>query len=146
MKYSLVTKYKYMLRAIETRKVLALPNTFGNSFVSIEHGTLTLEFAYCWNGSSIPLKKLFRVLSLWMYDADRYCKIASLAHDGLCQLIREGFLHRKYKPYIDRLYRDMCIEGGLPKWRADKRYQALRKAGDIGITPEKNPRGKIFEV
>lgn len=141
MRYRLTKGYKYILESIERVKV-QLPDSKGNRFIKIKEGVLTIRKNYAWDGSSVPLKKWFK----WIYDADRYCKKASLTHDALCQLMREGLLDRKYKEYIDGLYRDMCILGGMGKRQANLRYKFLRRFGDPYIQPEKNPRGRVFEV
>lgn len=124
-----------------------LPDCRGNSYFAFIHkGELITRSNYAWDGSSIPYKKFLRVLSFGLYDADRYCKEASLKHDALCQLMREGYLDRKHKQYIDDLYRRDCIAAGMPVWQANLRYKALRKFGDKYIQPEKKPRGKIIEI
>ena len=147
MKYSKVKAYKYKLEEPETRTT-DIPNyEFDNRYMSmLDDGTLLVKYGYAWDGSSIPHKKLWRVLSFWIYDADRYCKKASLFHDALCQAMREGLLPTAWKDTADRLYREMCIEGGLSRRRANMRYKTLRKFGDVGIQPEKKPRNKIYEV
>ncbi len=115
---------------------------FYHEYFSFETSIITIEKGYAWDGSSIPLKKWFK--RIW--DADKYCKKASLVHDALCQAMREDLLAKSYKEYIDGLYRDMCIQGGMGKREANLRYWFLRKFGDRGIRKEKNPRGKVFEI
>lgn len=147
MKYSKVKAYKYKLEENELRKTPLGGYEFDNRYMSmLDDGTLLIKQGYAWDGSSIPYKGLIRVLSLWQYDGDRYCKKASLIHDALCQAMREKLLSALHKFDADLLYYQMCIEGGMSKKQAVMRYKALRKFGDIGIQPEKNPRNKIFEV
>lgn len=135
MKYRNIINYKYELMESETFKV-KLPDTKKSIlYVYIENGILHIIKHYAWDGSSIPLKSYYS----WIWDSDKYCKIASLVHDALCQLIRAGELGLVYREYADGLYRDMSIEGGMPKWQADFRYWALRKFGKSEVVKPKNP-------
>ena len=147
MKYSLTKHYKYKLEEMETCCTGIRGDGFENKYMYMhKDGSLWIRKGYAWDGSSIPHKKLIRVLSLWRYDGDRYCKIASLVHDALCQAMREGNIPKCEKIEADAIYWNLCLAGGLPRWRANKRFDALRKFGDCGIEPEKNPRNKIFLV
>ena len=147
MKYSFTKHYKYKLEEMETCCTGIRGDGFENKYMYMhEDGDLFIKEGYAWDGSSIPHKGLIRVLSLWQYDGDRYCKVASLIHDALCQAMREGNLPKGEKFHADCLYAKLCEQGGLSKWRATKRFQALRKFGDSGIEPEKNPRNKIYDT
>lgn len=149
MKYSYTTRYKFKLEEDFTIYVgihgVEIDNRY---FCLTADGQLTAKASYCWDGSSIPKSIVIsaKILSLGRYDKDRYCKEASLTHDVLCQAMREGKLPVSYKLEIDVFYRNLCIIGGLPKWRAEKRFQALRKFGDSGIKPEEHPRNEIFDT
>ncbi len=144
MLYRELKGYKYELMAAEKIKVVIpdviLTNNAINSYIRLRDGVLTVKKHYCWDGSSVPLKKY---VPKWLWDSDKFCKTASLFHDALCQLMREDLLGKAYKQYIDNLYRTMLIESGMSKWQANLRYLALRKFGNAGIQKEKNPRGKI---
>ena len=142
MKYRVLRNYKYCLVEDEQRHVEIFENAH-NDYISLNHGSLIIKVGFAWDGSSVPLK---RFIPQWVYDFDKYCKIASLVHDSLCQLIREELLSKSHKRYIDGLYRDMCIEGGMSKRQANLRYRILRMAPDAGISIRKYPRGKIMEV
>lgn len=147
MKYSRTKHYKYKLEVNFGVTTGITGYGFDNHFMMMcNNGFLKVKAGYTWDGSSIPHKGLIRVLSLWAYDPDRYCKKASLVHDALCQAMREGLIPTARKGKADHLYYEMCIEGGLPKWRAKKRFDALRKFGDSGIKPEKNPRNRIYDT
>lgn len=145
--YRKLKGYSFATIAVFKHPVLVLKRVdFRQHYFSMQDGVLTIEVGYAWDGSSIPLKKLLRVLSLGLYNADKYCQKASLVHDVFCQAMREGLLSKIHKAYIDGLYRDMCIAGGMSLKQASRRYKALRKFGDSGIQKRKNPRGKIVVV
>ncbi len=147
MKYKYLTHYKFGLEGDEQRQIPKLLNEIAwNNYISLDKGVLIVKKHYAWDGSSIPHKKTLRILSLWLYNPDKYCKVASLVHDALCQLMRESRLPRHHKEFIDGLYRDMCVEGGMSARQANHRYKALRKFPNAGVYPEKNPRNKIFET
>ncbi len=146
MKYSYTRHYKYKLEETEKRRIYFEGVAFSSRYVSMDDaGLLVVHAGYAWDGSSVPYKKLFKVLSLGIYDADKYCKPASLIHDALCQAMREGLLPKVWKRSADQLYHIMCIKGGMSRRQARRRYEVLRKFGDVGIKPEKNPRNKVFE-
>ncbi len=138
MKYRETRGYKYILAEDEQLQIDP-PGMISHKYITLDQGELTIRKGYCWDGSSVPLKKYFK----WIWNADKYCKTASLVHDALCQLMREGLLSKSYKAYIDGLYRDMSIQGGMGKRQAKLRYKFLRSAGEWGITKRKNPRGQI---
>ena len=140
MKYRETKGYKYLLVEDEKREVDIYINCH-NDYISLDEGVLIIKEGYAWDGSSIPLKKY---MPKWIWDSDKYCKIASLVHDALCQLMREGLLPKTYKYIADAIYQRMCIEGGMGKRQAGWRFWALRKFGNAGIKKEKNPRGQIL--
>lgn len=51
---------------------------------------------------------------------------ASLAHDPLCQLCRAGLVPIAFRPVIDRVYFDICVEDGMVLWRAKVRLVGLK--------------------
>jgi len=97
-----------------------------------KNGVLEIFPGYAWDGSTCSF--------------DKNSLRASLVHDALYQLMREGLLDKKYRKQADQLYRDMLIEDGLWKSHAWVRYWALRNFAGGGIKPEKKPRGKIIEI
>ncbi len=141
MKYSKTKGYKYKLE--EDQKTLVnIPEESWNDYISLDQGILIIKKGYAWDGSSIPLKKYIG----WLWNFDKYCRIASLVHDALCQLMRERLLSKDYKEYTDKLYRKMCIGGGMRIKTAERRYRYLRKHGDTYIEKEEHPRDEIFEI
>ncbi len=126
MKYSIITK-KYNLRLEETIEYpVVLPDTIHHRYFGITNGQLIVHQSFLWDGSSIPGKKLLNKITFGMYDGDRYCKDASCAHDANCQLIYLGFLDRKHKDKIDRLYEKMCIDGATKIIQADAAKEYIR--------------------
>ena len=157
MKYSKCHHYKYKLEENERVDTGIEGFYFDNSYYCmLDNGWFLVKRGYAWDGSSIPYKKQLRVISylnplVWVrikdaYDADKYCKDASLIHDALCQAMREGQLPPKEKPWADDLYYSMCIAGGMSIKQAGRRFKALREFGDSGIKPEKKPRNKIYDT
>ena len=147
MKYSKVKAYKYKLEEVFTCETEITDYVFSNRYYQIEaDGTFIIKKGYAWDGSSVPYKKVLRFASLGFYDPDKYCKVASLIHDGLCQAMREGLLPKELKKQADNLYRLMCIAGGMSVSRATDRYFFLRKFGNVGIEPEKHPRNTIYDT
>lgn len=144
MQYRELKGYKYELMAAEKIYVnlpdVSLLNSAINPYIRLREGHLTVKKHYCWDGSSVPFKKY---VPKWLWDSDKLCKTASLFHDALCQLMRENLLNPVYKPYIDKLYKNMLMDNGMGKLQANLRYLALRKFGKSGIQKAKNPRGKI---
>jgi len=139
MKYRNIVNYKYELMEFEKFQVL-LPNTAKTiPYIYIKNNILVIKKHYAWDGSSIPIKNAWS----WIWDSDKYCKIASLVHDALCQLIRAGLLDLNYRCYADNLYRDMCITGGMFKWQANMRFWFLRKFGKSEVV---KPENLIIEV
>ncbi len=141
MKYRKTKGYKYILEE-EFRVFIEIEEPAWNNYISLDRGFLIIRKGYAWDGSSVPLKKLWRPI----FDSDKYCKKASIVHDCLCQLMRESLLPKTFKEYADQFYKQMCIEGGMSKRQAGLRYWVLRKFGEVGIRKRKKPRGKIFET
>ena len=87
-------------------------------------GVLCICRGYAWDGPSGPV-------------IDTAAKLrASLVHDALYQLMRLGLLGQEHREAADRLFADICIEDGLPRWRAWIYYQALRRFGAGAADPD----------
>ena len=98
-----------------------------------EDGWLIIESGYQWDGMS------------GVGDSKQSMR-ASLVHDALYQLMREGLLDRKYKDAADRLLEKILIEDGASKFNAWLCYQGVKMFGKKSTCPEKKPRGKIVEI
>ncbi|MHB9070468.1 MAG: hypothetical protein ACYC54_08860 [Sedimentisphaerales bacterium] len=96
-------------------------------------GILTVFAGYAWDGASgIPDSKITRT--------------ASLIHDALYQLIREGLLSReKYRIVADNIFRDICIARGGNKTIAGIYWQGLRWFGEKATYPVKNDLEPVIE-
>ncbi len=145
IKYSHVKKWLFKLEA-DYEVAVDFDVDCDTGYISLDKQTLKIKKNYCWDGSSIPFKKILRFASLGIYNADRYCKEASLVHDAFCQLIREGLMSMSFKYKVDMYYRNMCILGGLSVKRADFRFEKLRKYGDKFVERDNRPRNKIYET
>jgi hypothetical protein len=105
-----------------------------------DEGLLTISKHYSWDGSSVPLKRMIKPV----WNSDKYCGIASLIHDALYQLIRDGNIPKSCKTIADLTYRNMCILGGMGKLQAAWRYKALRWFGWSAL--HKKKVNQIIEV
>lgn len=93
-------------------------------FITLDvDGVMTIKGHYAWNGASGPT--IDTISSI----------IASLVHDAIYQLIREGHLEVDVfrKPGDCELWR-LCIEDGMLKFRADYWYAGVRLFGDAAAT------------
>jgi hypothetical protein len=87
-------------------------------------GELTIKKGYAWDGASgltIDSKSSMR---------------GALVHDALYQLLRMKLLSQAYRSYADALLRDICVEDGMWKWRANTWYRAVRKFADFAADPK----------
>lgn len=80
-------------------------------------GLLVAHVGCAWDGSSGPT-----------IDS-RKDKIASLVHDIFYWMMQSGELSWEHKDAADRLYRFLCVAGGMSRFRSWLRYRALRRAG-----------------
>lgn len=81
----------------------------------LEHGTLEIFAGYWWDGPSGPA-----------FDTKDFMR-ASLAHDALYQMLRNGKLHESVRKQADRLMYDLCREDGMSSVRAWWCLQGVRK-------------------
>lgn len=80
-------------------------------------GRIMVWQGYEWDGASGPT-----------IDTDDTMD-GSLVHDVLYQLIREGALPYSERKPADKCIRQMCINDGMPVWRANYWYFFLRLFG-----------------
>jgi len=126
--------YKYQLAENEEK---VLPYEFAGvevktEFLWIHRGTLYIKSGYAWDGASGPT---------WDSESSM---TPSLVHDALYQLMRMGLLGGEYRAEADKIFRDMCIEKGMFKWRANLWYKAVRLGAKSATLPEN--RKKEYEA
>jgi len=93
---------------------------------------LTIKKGYAWDGASgitIDTKSSMR---------------GALIHDALYQLMRMELIDIKWRKYADELLRDLCIEDGMWRWRANAWYNAVQNFADFAADPKSLK--KIIEV
>jgi hypothetical protein len=72
---------------------------------------------------------------------------ASLFHDVLYQMMREGLLDRKvYRPLADSLFRKLCIEDGVNSFSAWLLWQGLKLLGEGATKKQDTLKGKIITI
>ncbi len=137
-------KYKYRLPEDETFVFdYDIEEPIDTSYITMVGQVISIKKGYAWDGSSVPLKRIAKFISFGFWDLDKYCKVASLHHDVLYQLMRLNLLDKIYKDDADELYWLECIEGGMSKWEANKRYWFLQKFGNVN---KKEKPANIIEV
>jgi hypothetical protein len=61
---------------------------------------------------------------------------ASLVHDALYQLMRNGELNaRTTRKAADKIFREICKQDGVSSFRANLYYKALRQYGKPAASP-----------
>ena len=90
-------------------------------------GTLSIADGYAWDGPSGPT-----------IDTPDFMR-GSLVHDALYQLMREKHLdHATYRELADKELKKICLEDGMPGFRAEYVYQGVRAFGDPSADPAKS--------
>ncbi len=131
MKYQKI-KYKYRLYESESRMTDIKGLSISTPFVRLRRdGTMAIRKGYAWNGSN--------------WSIDWKSKTASMYHDAGYQLMRLGMLDKKYREYLDELYRIILLEKGLWKLLADFRYTVLRNFGGTSAKLTGKPENPVFE-
>lgn len=100
-------------------------------------GVLTGRHGYAWDGGSSPFSKLPLVGS---WTKTKTTIQNSLVHDMLYQLIRLGLLSDEFKEPADQLLRDIGIEDGMYRWRANAWYNAVAKFGSPATHSHAEPK------
>jgi len=119
MKYTKRKHYKYRLYShfhyqVDIKTIAFNPNKYIGINTS---GQLWIYKGYTWDGASNPA-----------IDTDNFM-IASLVHDALYQLIREGVIDKDDKDKCDRILRKICLEQGMSKLRSWWVYQGVKRFG-----------------
>ena len=107
--------YKYeLLETYSIKTSLRPKNRIGNQYVFIDiNGYLVLKKGYRWDGPSGPA-----------LDTEDFMR-GSLVHDGIYQLIREGFLSFWRKIFADRLMAIVNNQDGMHWFRVGYTWLAV---------------------
>lgn len=132
--------YEYVLAVDYQGWTRVFPERFVYTpFIRLESdGTISITAGYAWDGPSGPT-----------IDTPDFMR-GSLVHDALYQLIREGHLPQAARAQADETLREICLEDGMPRVRADYVYAAVRAFGGMAASrpvpvlkaprdPEPNP-------
>ena len=122
------SQYNYQLKADHTYQLSFAPaQTINTEFICFDiRGKITLWSGYAWDGPSGPV---FHTASLMR---------ASLIHDALYQLMREGHLdHKQYRKLADLELRKIGVADGVFHFRAVYIYLAVRLFGAPFADPAK---------
>ncbi len=100
MNYRSLKGWKYeLLEEMACETIISVGLPLESKYITIlESGLLIVRAHYAWDGPSGPT-----------FDTPTNMR-ASLFHDALCQLIREGLLDTKYRKYADELLRVHMLE------------------------------------
>ena len=131
MLYTELNNYKYKLeeklvcfipinveKEIDTKYIKLNPCFFDKG------STLIIEKGYMWDGPSGPT-----------IDTKDFMR-GALIHDGLYQLIREGYLSMSCRKQADKILRKICIEDGMNKFRAWYVYTAVNRFAEWAAKPK----------
>jgi len=122
--------YKYQLAEDYSVQVGILPlNDIATDWLRLtSRGWLYVKKGYAWDGPSGPT-----------WDTNSAMR-GSLVHDALYQLMRLGLLDECHRGQADAMLRDICIDDGMYRWRADVWKEAVNlfaeSAARAGSEPE----------
>lgn len=118
--------YKYQLKLTYLVRIPIIPAApIHTEYISLEStGELSIREGYAWDGPSGPT-----------IDTASFMR-ASLVHDALYQLMRDGHLNRAtYRDAADRVLRQMCEEDGMWPLRAWWVYHGVKRFADPAADP-----------
>ncbi len=127
MRFSYLAGYKYQLKSYYYYKTIIKPkNVAYNDFIALyPNGMLTIRKGYAWDGPSGPA-----------IDTPSFMQ-ASLVHDALYQLMREGLIDINYRKDADLLLYKIAREDGMWQLRVLWTYWAVRRFAKSAITNKK---------
>jgi hypothetical protein len=114
--------YKYQLAedvSVQTAILLAEGGDISRKFYSLsDRGMLLIRAGYAWDGPSGP-----------SLDTPSFM-FGSLVHDVLYQMMGDGDLSTgDWRRYADDLLADICALNGMPMWRRNYVWLAVRTFG-----------------
>lgn len=123
IKYKKGFKYQLAEQCITIIGIFPKEDIETRFIVLRKNGFLLIETGYAWDGPSGPT-----------IDTSNFMK-ASLIHDALYQLIRQGHLSFSYRGIADKELHRICLEDGMCKFRANYIYKAVCKHGGPSASP-----------
>ena len=118
--------YKFVLERthVEWRHIkVAHPGFYAGHLEISSAGRLTISAGYAWDGAT------------WCPDL-RSIIPASLVHDALCQLSREGAIAPDQRQRIDEIFREICLDSGMWPPLACFAYRMVRLLGGKASKPD----------
>ena len=116
-KYQTVEDYYHMVGIFPEKNIFTEFIDLGVS------GMMKVKKHYAWDGPSGPVLDF------------RSNMRGSLVHDALYQLLRNRLIDESYRQKADEVFRDICIEDGVSRWRAYMWYYGLRVGGGAAASP-----------
>lgn len=116
VKYRKIQSGIYQLvEEFDLQTEVTLPNWVDLPYCSLSpSGILYLDAGYISDGPSGP-------------TLDSPCSIrGAFVHDAFYRMMRRGKLGQKHRKYADQLIKQLCLEDGMWKIRAEYWYQSLR--------------------
>ncbi len=127
-KYQLLKRYA-LATGIRPKRAIKTP------FLALsKRGVLIIKKGYAWDGPSGPT-----------IDTPSFMR-GSLVHDCLYQFIRMGRLDMSKRDAADKLLRKLCLESGMPRWRAWYVYRALKWFGESNARPRAEPEIELLKA
>jgi hypothetical protein len=116
MKYKKRKNWKYRLWEDETYESgIVIPDAIRTEYIRMSaSGLMTVKRGYCWDGASGPT-----------WDT-KNTFVASLFHDALYQLIREGWLDLSHRKEADKVLYRLLRASGMSMLRARVWYRGVR--------------------
>jgi len=102
---------------------IGLKHTVGNGFIWLlaDNGALVISKSYAWDGPSGPT-----------IDTPDFMR-ASLVHDAMYQLMREGYISKDYRKRADDMFFKILRQDKMPWIRAAYSWLAVRLFGWVSF-------------
>lgn len=129
VKYKKIHRYKYQLVEDEIVQLsVDFHTNIVEDYVILNRKELLIKKGYCWDGASGPT-----------FDTKATMR-ASLIHDALYQLIKLERLPMAAREIADDIFHEILIQEGVPAWRANTWYWAVRNFGRLSLKIGKEPK------
>ena len=115
MVYRNLFGWKYELKEDCVEAVEIPGGDVDTEFIRISGGFMVIESYYAWNGANV------------VPDSPDLMR-ASLFHDALYQLIKEGHLEMGWRKYADQLFRDIYVREACRLKRLGKAKREIKRA------------------